>query len=114
MADRFEYVALRNIPYNDVWAVREGDPVPAGVVENLGLVIGEDVAPSGLALMPKPAKNASRAQWAAYAVDQGAAQDDVDSMTRDQLAAQFEDPTAEQSAAEAETTSSPKSVSGAA
>ena len=95
MAQRAEYVALRDIEYNGVWAFREGDPVPVGPAENLNLVIGEDVAPSGLALMPKPARNASRAAWAAYAVDQGAKQDDVDSMTRDELAAQFEEPTPE-------------------
>lgn len=102
MADRFEYVALRDIPYNGVLAVAEGGPVPVGVVENLKLTIGEDVAPSGLALMPKPAKNASRAAWAAYAVDQGAKQDDVDSMTRDQLAAEFEEPAPEESTVELE------------
>ena len=95
MAQRAEYVALRNIPHNEVWVAMEGDPVPAGTADNLHLVVGEDIAPSGLAMMPKPAKNASRAQWAAYAVDQGAKQDDVDGMTRDQLAAQFEEPAPE-------------------
>lgn len=99
---RAEYVALRDIVENGVFAYREGDPVPAGPAGNLGLVIGEDVAASGLALMPKPARNASRNAWAAYAVDQGADQDVVDGMTRDQLAAQFEDPTPEESAMEAE------------
>ena len=96
---RAEYVALQNIAENGVWAYREGDPVPLGAVENLGLVIGEQVAASGLALMPKPARNASRAAWAAYAVDQGRKQDDVDGMTRDQLVAEFEEPTPEESAA---------------
>lgn len=107
-AERAEYVALRDleVPPNSmsgVFAARTGDPVPAGVVENVGYVIGEDVAPSGLALMPKPARNASRAAWAAYAVDQGATQDAVDGMTRGQLTAQFDDdqyqPTEEEMAA---------------
>ena len=102
---RAEYVALQNIPENGVWAYREGDPVPAGAVENLGLVIGEAVGASGLAMMAKPAKNASRAAWAAYAVDQGHKQDDVDSMTRDQLVAEFEDPSPEEAVMEAEQTS---------
>ena len=71
-AQRAEYVALRDLQVNGVRGYSEGDPVPAGPVENCGFVIGEDVAPSGLALMPKPARNASRNAWAAYAVDQGA------------------------------------------
>lgn len=102
MAQRAEYVALRDLPVNGVFGYREGDPVPAGPVENLGFVIGEDVAASGLALMPKPAKNASRATWAAYAVDQGLGQDEVDGMTRDQLVAQYEEPSPEEAATEAE------------
>lgn len=99
---RSEYVALHDLFTNGVRAFSEGDPVPVGPVENLGFVIGEDVAASGLALMPKPARNASRAAWAAYAVDNGMKQDDADGMTRDQLAAQFDEPAPEEAAAEAE------------
>lgn len=95
MAARAEYVALRGLLVNGVWGYAEGDPVPAGAVENCGFVIGEDVAPSGLALLPMPARNASRAAWAAYAADQGVPQDAVDGMTRDQLVAEFTEPEAE-------------------
>jgi hypothetical protein len=102
MVQRAEYVAKRDLFTNGVRAFSEGDPVPAGPVENLGFVIGEDVAPSGLALMPKPARNASRAAWAAYAVDNGMKQDDADAKTRDELAAEYEDPSPEEAAMEAE------------
>lgn len=99
---RAEYVALRDLFTNGVRGYSAGDPVPAGPVENLGFVIGEDVAASGLALMPKPARNASRAAWAAYAVDQGMPQAEADDMTRDQLVAKYEEPTPEESAMTAE------------
>ena len=79
------------IDTNGVHAYAEGDPVPAGAVENLGLVVGEDVTPSGLSLLPKPTKNAKRSDWAAYALDQGVAADEVDALTRDQLAARFDE-----------------------
>lgn len=102
MTQRAEYVALRDLFTNGVRGYAEGDPVPAGPVDNLGLVIGEDVAPSGLALMPKPAKNASRATWAAYAVDQGMPQAKADDMTRDQLVAEFEEPSPEEAVMTAE------------
>jgi hypothetical protein len=91
MPIRAEYVALKDLYSNGVLGYSKGDPVPAGPVENLGYVIGEDVAPSGLALMPKPAKNASRATWAAYAADQGMDQDEIDGMTRDQLATSYDE-----------------------
>lgn len=102
MTVRAEYVALQTLYVNGVRGYSEGDPVPAGAVDNCGFVIGEDVAPSGLALMPKPARNASRAAWAAYAVDNGMPQAQADDMTRDQLVAQYEEPTPEEAAAEAE------------
>lgn len=39
----------------------------------------------------RPAKSASKADWVAYAVAQGAEQDEAESMTRDELAALFAD-----------------------
>jgi hypothetical protein len=99
MPDRTEFVALKDIQANGVCAVRAGDGVPAGVVDNLGLQVGVDVGPSGLALMPKPTRNARRAEWAAYALDQGAKAEAVDDLTRDQLIAEYDpDPEPEKSA----------------
>lgn len=91
MPARAEYRALRSIQANGVWAYHQGDDVYASAVDNLSLVIGEDVEPSGLKLLPKPAKNASRAAWAAYAVDQGTPADQVEPLGRDDLIDLFED-----------------------
>jgi hypothetical protein len=91
MPARAEYRALGTIQVNGVNAYQEGDDVYASAVENLGLVVGEDVEPSGVQVMEKPAKNASRDKWAAYALDQGLAQEDVDDMGRDELVAYFDD-----------------------
>jgi hypothetical protein len=95
MPARAEYRALETIQVNGVNAYQPGDDVYAAVVENLGLEIGVDVEPSGLKLIEKPAKNASRDKWAAYALDQGLAQEDVDDMGRDELVAYFEEPDGE-------------------
>ena len=91
MPARAEYEALRTIEINGVPGYQPGDGVYADVVERLGLEVGEDVKLSGLQLLAKPAKNASRAAWAAYALDQGMEQAEVDGMGRDDLAAFFED-----------------------
>lgn len=39
----------------------------------------------------RPAKSASKADWVAYAVSQGATEADANSATRDELAARYED-----------------------
>lgn len=94
-AQRSEYVARQVIDVNGVRAFNPGDPVPAGVVDNLGLVVGEDVLPSDLKLLPKPARNAKRADWAAYALSQGMGGAELDGMGRDEIAARFEEPAPE-------------------
>jgi hypothetical protein len=91
MPARAEYRALETIQVNGVNAYQPGDDVYAAVVENLGLEIGVDVEPARLKLIEKPAKNASRAAWAAYALDQGVSAEDVDGMGRDELVAFFEE-----------------------
>lgn len=95
MPARAEYRALLPIDLGGVRGYNPGDEVYADVVERYGLVVGEDVEPSGKQLLPKPAKNASRAAWAAYAVDQGMEQDEVDGMGRDELASFFDEEEAE-------------------
>ena len=86
MPTRAEFRALRTIQVNGVNAYQPGDDVYASAVENLGLEVGEQVEPVGLGLLAKPARNASRAAWVAYALDQGLAADDVEDMGRDALA----------------------------
>jgi hypothetical protein len=91
MPARAEYRALGTVQINGVNAYQAGDDVYASAVENLGLVVGEDVEPSGEQVMEQPPKNASRDKWAAYALDQGLAQADVDDMGRDELVAYFDE-----------------------
>lgn len=84
--ERYEYKALRTIEYpTGQPAYLEGMGVMAQVVQDLGLVVGEDVAPTRPDVVPVPAAGARRADWAAYAVAQGADPEQVDAMTRDQL-----------------------------
>jgi hypothetical protein len=100
MAARAEYRALETIQVNGVNAYQPGDEVYAAVVDSLGLAVGEQVEPVGLKLLEKPAKNASRAAWAAYALDQGMSAEDVDGMGRDELIAYFEEPDGEAAGSE--------------
>jgi hypothetical protein len=92
VAQRAEYVATGVIEVNGVRGYNPGDPVPAGVVESLGLVVGEQVEPTELKLLPRPAKGARRPEWAAYARSQGVPQDEVDTMTVKDLETRFEEP----------------------
>ena len=92
MTARAEYRALRSIDINGVWGYQAGDDIYADVVDKFDLVVGEDVEPSGEKVLAKPAKNASRAAWAAYALDQGLSQGEVDGLGRDELAALFDEP----------------------
>lgn len=87
MPARAEYTALRTIEVNGVPAYHEGYDVYQSAVDNLGLVVGEDVEPSGEKLLEKPALNASRVAWAAYALDQG--KTDLDDLGRDEIIALF-------------------------
>ncbi|HEU0041406.1 MAG TPA: hypothetical protein VFQ15_03545 [Jiangellaceae bacterium] len=45
----------------------------------------------------KPAKSASKADWVSYAVTQGVPTEDAETLTRDQLAERFADPSGDQS-----------------
>lgn len=67
-------------------AYNPGDDVTAAAVENLGLVIGEQVLPANVHVIPRPAGNAKRADWEAYWLGQGLDREEVDGMTRDQMA----------------------------
>lgn len=88
--ERYDYTALRTIEYpKGQPAYLAGHGVMAQVVEDLGLVVGEDVAPARPDVVPRPAGNAKRAEWVAYALAQGADPDEVDAATRDELRAQY-------------------------
>ncbi len=69
---RAAYRAVNVIEYNGVRAYNPGDPVDAAVVEGPGAWVDlADVEPSGIIPLEQPAKSASQAAWAMYAVSQG-------------------------------------------
>lgn len=83
-----EYIALTAIPGpNGVRAYNPGDDVPASAVENLSLIVGQQVRPASEDVLPRPAGNARRAEWETYWRAQGLAGEEIDEMTRDELAA---------------------------
>jgi hypothetical protein len=104
--ERWDYVTLRPIPDPTFGrtAYNEGEGIMAQVVEDLGLVVGVDVKPAQPDAVARPAGNASRSQWAAYRLGQGADPERIDAMTRDELrdmdAATESDAAAEETAAE--------------
>ncbi|MEU4558525.1 hypothetical protein AB0F72_09045 [Actinoplanes sp. NPDC023936] len=87
MRPNAEYTALTVIlGPNGVRAYNPGDDVHASAVENLGLVVGRDVLPANVHVIPRPAGNAKRADWESYWLGQGVDQAEIDDMTRDQMA----------------------------
>lgn len=83
-----DFIAIQPIPGpTGVRAYNPGDDVPASAVENLGLKIGEQVRAARADAIARPAGNAKRAEWEAYWHAQGLPQDEIESMTRDELAA---------------------------
>lgn len=92
--ERPDYRALRSIPdptNAGHTAYLEGEGLHEQVVRDWGLRIGEDVAALRPEQMAKPAGNAKRGEWAAYALAQGRDQDHVDGLSRDQLRAEFDE-----------------------
>lgn len=68
---RAEYTALHDLAVNGVPGYRTGDDVTAGVVETMGWVVGVDVEPANPDVIPRPADDADRAAWEAFAIGQG-------------------------------------------
>lgn len=66
------YAALAADPKSG-WRCAEPDPAPEPVV------------------LERPAKSASKADWKAYAVQEGMDEDEADKATRDELAAKYAD-----------------------
>ena len=82
-APRSEYRATTIIWWNGVRAYNPGDPVDARAVDGPdGWVSVDDVEPSGIIPLPRPAANASQGTWAAYAVQQGHDPDEAIGMSR--------------------------------
>lgn len=89
MRARFDYTALHDIPVNGVIGFRAGDDMTADQVTNLGLIVGDDVEAARTDVIPRPAGNAPRIEWAAFALGQGMTRDEVDGMGRDELRDRF-------------------------
>jgi hypothetical protein len=87
--ERYDFVALRTINYAGRPAYLEGMGLSAQVVADLGLVVGEDVAPARPDVIPEPAGDATRAEWAAYAIGQGLSRDEVEPLGRDEIRRRF-------------------------
>ncbi|WP_045740871.1 hypothetical protein [Actinoplanes rectilineatus] len=87
MRPNAEYTAVTAIQGpNGVRAYNPGDDVTADAVQNLGLVVGREVLPANVNVIPRPAGNARRHEWEAYWLGQGLDQAEIDDMTRDQMA----------------------------
>ena len=88
MAPIWQYRLLRPIFHNDVLAYPDRACVMQDVIDAFDLMYGEDyealVSPEGV-LRPRPAGNASRVEWATYAVSRGVDTDEVADLSRDQL-----------------------------
>lgn len=86
--ERPEYLTLRAIPDRDFpgrIAYREGEGISAQVVADWALESGTDVRPADTKLLPRPAGNAKRAEWAGYAAMRGVPQEEIDRLGRDEL-----------------------------
>lgn len=70
--DAERYAALAEDPASG-WRCAESDPEPGPIA------------------LERPTKSASKADWKAYAVDQGMDEDEAEKATRDELAAKYAD-----------------------
>jgi hypothetical protein len=89
MRPRADYAALHTIMVGGVIGYHTGDEMVADVVDNLHLVVGEDVRALRPDVIPRPADDAPRAEWAQYAAGQGVAQDELDNLGVEQIRAKF-------------------------
>lgn len=94
-APRWDYIALKVLPERGPRGYNPGDGLMQQVVDTLGLVVGEDVVPARPDVIARPAGNASRADWAAYALGQGKTPDELEDLGRDQIRDLFGDVDAE-------------------
>jgi hypothetical protein len=86
-----DFVALHRIPDSGPAAYQRGDDVAADAVERWGLVVGEDVIPARPDVLPRPAGNAPRSEWEAYALGRGVSRDELDALTVADIRGRFPD-----------------------
>lgn len=99
MRENFPFTALRKIqqPGGLLYPYGPGDGLPAEAVRDWGLVVGEDVMPTNTKSVPRPADDADRADWEAFAIGQGMTVEDAREATMRDLRA-VPDPDPEQPA----------------
>jgi hypothetical protein len=88
----YSFIAQRDIDApNGARAYNKGDDVPEAAVDGPAawLSIGEDVQPRAGASLSPPAKNASQAAWAAFAISRGCDPDEAAGLSRADLIAEF-------------------------
>lgn len=87
------YIAMGTLsaPGTLVAGYRRGDPVADSVVENWGLVVGEDVAEgelpevAGPAPMVRPGVEDTRATWERWAIANGMSEEDAAQVSQEEL-----------------------------
>jgi hypothetical protein len=92
MRARYDYTATRTLTVpraGGVVGYRRGDDVTAQAVEEQGYVVGEDVIPARPDVVPRPADDAPRSEWAAYAVGQGMSPTEVADLDAPTLAERY-------------------------
>lgn len=96
MRNPTDFVALRDIkqPGTFVFGYRAGDDVHADVVNDpdWGIVVGQDVRPTNTGAVARPADDAPRADWQAYAIGQGMKPADAEAASLDDLVSAYPAP----------------------
>lgn len=90
-----DFVALHpiNAPGSYARGYNTGDAVPAQVVDDWGLAVGDDVEPADGYDAPRPADgNDDRAAWEAYVVAKGTTVADAKAASLDELRGMYEPP----------------------
>jgi hypothetical protein len=83
----YDYIAKAALfTPSGVRAYNIGDGVSADAVNAFGWQLGTDVLAARPDVIARPAGNARRADWEQYWLGQGAGQDEIDAMTRDEMA----------------------------
>lgn len=88
------YVALGTIkrPGTMVNGYQRGDGVPASVVEDWELEVGQQVMPFDTSVVGRPTEDGDRADWQAYAIGQGMDPAEAQAASLDDLIAAYPEP----------------------
>jgi hypothetical protein len=87
----YDFIALHRIPEHGPAAYQRGDDVTADGVERWHLIIGDDIIPARPNVVPRPADDATRSHWEAYALSRGADPADLDNMTATDIRERYPD-----------------------